>query len=198
MRLDSLSLDFNPRPHTGATRSHIQSVVFPQYFNPRPHTGATRRRQKPLPICIISIHAPIRGRLQTISFLSHWTNFNPRPHTGATDKARAQKWAEQISIHAPIRGRPALGVFCQCHSGISIHAPIRGRLIGGVDSSTGALFQSTPPYGGDGNPHDMQVPFIQDFNPRPHTGATKAIRDKGLLVGISIHAPIRGRLKGGP
>ena len=55
-------------------------------------------------------------------------------------------------------------------------------------------FQSTPPYGGDTCDQTNETPG-SDFNPRPHTGATQRIMAWGSSAEISIHAPIRGRLK---
>ena len=54
-------------------------------FNPRPHTGATDQDDDTDMEHIISIHAPIRGRPPYASATA-WCcgDFNPRPHTGAT------------------------------------------------------------------------------------------------------------------
>ena len=173
-----------------------------------------------------------------IFFLSHfriWVNFNPRPHTGATCMCHLKKVFVWISIHAPIRGRPSASLFNHCLMSISIHAPIRGRPgiadlkytvatisihapIRGRHCSPSRInstsaFQSTPPYGGDctGIRADRRQ---QNFNPRPHTGATfKHLTRRQPHVfqstppyggdrfriascrwrDISIHAPIRGR-----
>ena len=83
-------------------------------------------------------------------------NFNPRPHTGATPDPGKYSWLDPISIHAPIRGRP--------------NADYPPKLYD--------KFQSTPPYGGDraSSRHSL---YPLDFNPRPHTGATR--RTLGFL-----------------
>ena len=58
-------------------------------------------------------------------------------------------------------------------------------------------FQSTPPYGGDDSvPRSSRADW--DFNPRPHTGATSRLFLSVVVVIISIHAPIRGRLLKAP
>ena len=97
--------------------------------------------------------------------------FNPRPHTGAT--AVLPLTHENTLYFNP---RPHTGATCRS---CTLCVPE-------------AIFQSTPPYGGDAadNTHTDTTP---NFNPRPHTGAT---RDRQGLDGgrkISIHAPIRGR-----
>ena len=76
---------------------------------------------------------------------------------------------------------------------ISIHAPLRGRPNCGITAHPSNLFQSTPPCGGDsmGSP---SVPADADFNPRPLAGATADADVVDCLRGISIHAPLRGRL----
>ena len=55
--------NFNPRPLAGAT---VWSISWPfrhLHFNPRPLAGATPPRYLVLLEMIISIHAPLRGRL---------------------------------------------------------------------------------------------------------------------------------------
>ena len=54
--------------------------------------------------------------------------FNPRPHAGATKRPAITNKPTAISIHAPMRGR---------------HAPTASLAVK-------AIFQSTPPCGGDG------------------------------------------------
>ena len=81
-------------------------------------------------------------------------------------------------------------------------------------ASSFMIFQSTPPYGGDEGGQrkpptwaiSIHAPIrgrrrlrqcaaaMEDFNPRPHTGATVVLDVSAALSGISIHAPIRGRL----
>ena len=55
-------LDFNPRPHAGATqRTGAWKSPKPD-FNPRPHAGATKFSPEEMHVLAISIHAPMRGR----------------------------------------------------------------------------------------------------------------------------------------
>ena len=76
---------------------------------------------------------------------------------------------------------------------ISIHAPVWGRLQSVADWIEVAEFQSTPPYGGDGNGSDA-TSTGPDFNPRPRMGATAVSVFVDQVGVISIHAPVWGRL----
>ena len=147
-------------------------------FNPRPHTGATQAQAQQQALAVISIHAPIRGRPRprhssrplplfqsTPPYggdprppvrLKPLSNFNPRPYTGATDGRFRHHAFPSISIHAPIRGRHIL-------------LSMRKAEI---------IFQSTPPYGGDHN-GTPSCHHRTNFNPRPHTGATTASPSAG-------------------
>ena len=146
-----------------------------------------------LPFTLISIHAPLRGRRgemrnnnYTDEFQStppcggDWHpgirrrapyHFNPRPLAGATRCTGQGLSRDAISIHAPLRGRHRVCEKNPAHLEISIHAPLRGRRKNPVPTSYSALFQSTPPCGGD-----MRQMLPQD------------------IAAISIHAPLRGRL----
>ena len=118
-------------------------------FNPRPHAGATSSSTAAFFKFIISIHAPMRGRLPVLILGASGSDFNPRPHAGATAYMVEIEGAPSISIHAPMRGRQNLKAARIKLAQISIHAPMRGRLCG---------------FG------DRQV--VANFNPRPHAGAT--------------------------
>ena len=104
------------------------TIVCPPHFNPRPLAGATPAAGQPLRRCSISIHAPLRGRLEL------------------TLEDREGLW---ISIHAPLRGRLQATGLCLDDGTISIHAPLRGRLVQLWFTLWFILFQSTPPCGGD-------------------------------------------------
>ena len=75
---------------------------------------------------------------------------------------------------------------------ISIHAPLRGRHLKEKDKIEAAIFQSTPPCGGDYTEHGLSA-MGPDFNPRPLAGATYAVVGQFFVNLISIHAPLRGR-----
>ena len=122
-------------------------------------------------------------------------DFNPRPLAGATPLGAIFLQIFIISIHAPLRGRPADRREAGEHSRISIHAPLRGRHVHEAGTQLIVRFQSTPPCGGDSAWGTLTIPPL-DFNPRPLAGATRPLG--GLLDyrGISIHAPLRGRLAG--
>ena len=56
---------FNPRPLAGATTGSSTDLYTVPDFNPRPLAGATTYFLSSLDVLIISIHAPLRGRLNT-------------------------------------------------------------------------------------------------------------------------------------
>ena len=186
------STQFQSTPPCGGDWAARTAATLITDFNPRPLAGAT---QPPLVLwdaSIISIHAPLRGRRRLPRSASRWRT---------------------ISIHAPLRGRrpwrrssggtadfnprPLAGATAiNEHYGtlgpISIHAPLRGRHIRAGKFKIPALFQSTPPCGGD-LIHGFRIIAQDDFNPRPLAGATRMKRRAAEKFAISIHAPLRGR-----
>ena len=123
----------------------------------------------------------------------------------------------RISIHAPIRGRPCWDAVIRSVSefqstppygsdhcrffyffvcSISIHAPIRGRLLYVLRCNGLGQFQSTPPYGGDEAVKADVDP--KEFQSTPPCGGDGHAPHTPLLpLGISIHAPLRGRQRVG-
>ena len=97
--------NFNPRPHAGATSQGRRKALENLNFNPRPHAGATPPSTLHPALVLISIHAPMRGRLCPLLPSDPEPYFNPRPHAGATPVVDAAVKASAISIHAPMRGR---------------------------------------------------------------------------------------------
>ena len=77
---------------------------------------------------MISIHAPMRGRLEILAAGAVEQDFNPRPHAGATLNGLIFGAVIGISIHAPMRGRRTHPPKYYGYVDISIHAPMRGRL----------------------------------------------------------------------
>ena len=165
------TIDFNPRPLAGATPKQKQSNGMPGFQSTPPCGGDNN------PYILAAIQP----------------DFNPRPLAGAT-------------FRPGVLGRDSY---------ISIHAPLRGRLSRSPTDYEQLLFQSTPPCGGD-SPRLWASPGASYFNPRPLAGATGSShpysllprfqstppcggdqepRQFALLVGISIHAPLRGRLQ---
>ena len=139
-------------------------------FNPRPLAGATHATELKGGDCMISIHAPLRGRRLTFAARGWIRDFNPRPLAGATQSSTILHPSRVISIHAPLRGRRP-GVHDVCFR---------------FDFNPRPLAGATP-----GDP----VPFPERlyFNPRPLAGATSFLLKLAVLVVISIHAPLRGR-----
>ena len=153
--------------------------------------------------CLISIHAPLRGRHTLPVACVIYPNFNPRPLAGATQLHVLAFKHGPISIHAPLRGRRPAPPCHRQRSLISIHAPLRGRLVGAsLISGSGYFnprplagataifffcsgsikFQSTPPCGGD-PVASCWLQCCYHFNPRPLAGATltTAVADGGVL-----------------
>ena len=63
--------NFNPRPHAGATANFSSGASYSSYFNPRPHAGATLIKRLAPTVLVISIHAPMRGRLHPVAVCLH-------------------------------------------------------------------------------------------------------------------------------
>ena len=161
--------NFNPRPLAGATKSTICQVEYHE-FQSTPPCGGDSTCISCRKLFKISIHAPLRGRPDWTGRISGAQNFNPRPLAGATNLHMDNKQERFISIHAPLRGR--LSCFWW--------------------SRALAIFQSTPPCGGDASP-SPGIRKWRYFNPRPLAGATFPPRHPGHRPTISIHAPLRGR-----
>ena len=76
-------------------------------FNPRPREGATTEVVASSTKQLVSIHAPVKGRLTCTSNIAV---------------------ALVVSIHAPVKGRPHNPVASGGDTIVSIHAPVKGRL----------------------------------------------------------------------
>ena len=170
----------------------------------------------------ISIHAPRTGSDpdSAACCCRILDNFNPRSPHGERPEQRRKAWALiGISIHAPRTGSDQLNAdYQRARNEISIHAPrtgsdarIRPRLQGQQ------RFQSTLPARGATNSSFIARHIPANFNPRsphgerqgrgkemkilnlefqstlPARGATaKLLRQNGVEIGISIHAPRTG------
>ena len=148
------NLYFNPRPLAGATRCWKPGNNRPRNFNPRPLAGATAPGWPNTFYQSISIHAPLRGRLDARVSVLEQRVFQSTPPCGGDGAVPGKDRERPISIHAPLRGRlPSL--IAQC-----------GTL----------RFQSTPPCGGDCQ--TGQLEFYKRFrlfsrksvhgSPKPH------------------------------
>ena len=152
-------------------------------FNPRPLAGATPWTSWLFTFCLISIHAPLRGRHYRSRGPADHPDFNPRPLAGAT----CIFWTSQAGLldfnPRPLAGATPFGdnVVQLVHDfnprplagatnglqvvvdfqGISIHAPLRGRR---AITQKGTLDEWY-------------------FNPRPLAGATcKRLAEKTMGV----------------
>ena len=86
-----VSVHFNPRPLTGATRILSLPTQLVAISIHAPSRGRPSGKMLDNQLTVISIHAPSRGRLFAISSLSGSQNFNPRPLTGATRRRERQQ-----------------------------------------------------------------------------------------------------------
>ena len=165
----------------------------PISFNPRPREGATQGDLQYDAHRIVSIHAPVKGRLLPPG-LSAATAlcFNPRPREGATNSAPRKLGKKIVSIHAPVKGRPLPfasppdtfvsihapvkgrltedGVL-PCDAGVSIHAPVKGRPINRSPSVRQSVVSIHAPVKGRRSQQCARC-CSEGFNPRPREGAT--------------------------
>ena len=140
------------------------------YFNPRSLAGATAVSVRHSRAFSISIHAPSRERLASITSLILNLDFNPRSLAGATGNLRLT-----ISSLSDFNPRSLAGATLPCADveaelAISIHAPSRERPTG-----------------------SRLILILIYFNPRSLAGATEIGVVPGTEYEISIHAPSRER-----
>ena len=204
---------FQSTPPCGGDPAGCKFSTSPRHFNPRPLAGATGPDAAKAPPDRISIHAPLRGRLQHPGRTAAPTHFNPRPLAGATSYRDRNCGYVRISIHAPLRGRPQpfRGDFQRvlfqstppCGGDqrswkplpTTMHfnpRPLAGATPCSPSRSCISAFQSTPPCGGDLKRHAGEGETTY-FNPRPLAGATPCPEGQDYRSDISIHAPLRGR-----
>ena len=122
----------------------------------------------------------------------------------------------RISIHAPLRERQNMVSLNDVEVSISIHAPLRERRSPMRPAALPLIFQSTLPCGSDIlcrcwwlmlGPFQSTLPCGSDrdhaqhrqrfvyFNPRSLAGATLIYNLTNGCQEISIHAPLRERLR---
>ena len=139
------------------------------YFNPRSLTGANLPCGQCIGCRLISIHAPLRERINAQQVQSLELYFNPRSLTGANLPCGQCIGCRLISIHAPLRER------INAQQVQSLELYFNPRSLTGATRSvarcTGAVpFQSTLPYGSDSST-TITIDSAVNFNPRSLTGA---------------------------
>ena len=72
-------LSFNPRPREGATGWAGGHSPRAGCFNPRPREGATGETPGAVVVLGVSIHAPVKGRRVTLSWLAPLHAFQSTP-----------------------------------------------------------------------------------------------------------------------
>ena len=165
--------DFNPRPHAGATFSAVIPGITSQSFQSTPPCGGDFPQTCISGVhCFISIHAPMRGRL---------------------DAVLGEDNLIHISIHAPMRGRPwhSLPQCVRIYFNPRPHAGATGPATIGAPMSQNF---NPRPHAGATPSRLCSLPAGLYFNPRPHAGATTGTTRAFWMGCISIHAPMRGRL----
>src|SRR5271157_2960743 len=76
-------------------------------FNPRAREGATMPRMQTAKMGQVSIHAPVKARLEgSKTFDKRTERFNPRAREGATPQTGRLRFSMPVSIHAPVKARP--------------------------------------------------------------------------------------------
>ena len=207
------SVPFQSTPPCGGDVGSLVPRLTSPKFQSTPPYGGDEIHLYSIFICIISIHAPIRGRpirhpASRLSRLFQSTppcggdvhlfdphpvpgDFNPRPLAGATSQSKRHGLRTGNFNPRPLAG-----------------ATVFQQLITSVST-----FQSTPPCGGDNRVVNLannglisihaplrgrrlsarQSITSTYFNPRPLAGATWGQGVMGFVSAISIHAPLRGR-----
>ena len=163
-------------------------------FNPRSLTGATSSSSVQTRRSSISIHAPLRERQHIPFLLLICGHFNPRSLTGATYYNYSFDTYDIISIHAPLRERRYFQGYFLTFFGFQSTLPYGSDIHMVNNQIYTQAFQSTLPYGSDQVSLRRNISST-DFNPRSLTGATIALVLSAVAVNISIHSPLRERLK---
>ena len=70
---------FNPRPREGATLPCLGDGGGSRCFNPRPREGATSRAWEMVEVPDVSIHAPVKGRLDQFEVYGTNSEFQSTP-----------------------------------------------------------------------------------------------------------------------
>ena len=188
--------DFNPRSphgerHAGSPRRHAT----PQFQSTLPARGATLF---PLPSQLherFQSTLPARGATWGVRGEPEWCAISIHaPRTGS-DAAAAEKAGVtiEISIHAPRTGSDAMRGDSGTSDDISIHAPRTGS-----DVKEEALCSNLRNFN-PRSPHGERLRHLQIYqspsrfqSTLPARGATRGLRHKVAVLGISIHAPRTG------
>ena len=169
-------LNFNPRPLAGATVAGVVNRKTPTDFNPRPLAGATGAATIGDEAHAISIHAPLRGRLNRHLRVRIVDIFQSTPPCGGDPDWKWWTKDRRGFQSTPPCGGDVLTIINATEKPISIHAPLRGRPLLWLFGNVYVAFQSTPPCGGD---YNIMAGGSRgdDFNPRPLAGATSILPD---------------------
>ena len=99
---------------------------------------------------LISIHAPLRGRLAAVHDRELAEEFQSTPPCGGDHGIQILPQVRRNFNPRPLAGATGVDDPVTIYTRISIHAPLRGRRHVGINLVQLLPFQSTPPCGGDG------------------------------------------------
>ena len=204
---------FQSTPPCGGDRLSFLPCGQLNYFNPRPLAGATPKQKQSNGMPGFQSTPPCGGDNNPYILAAIQPDFNPRPLAGATFRPGVLGRDSYISIHAPLRGRLSRSP-TDYEQLLFQSTPPCGGDSPRLWASPGASYFNPRPLAGATEMRAMLDADEENFNPRPLAGATGSShpysllprfqstppcggdqepRQFALLVGISIHAPLRGR-----
>ncbi|SHL13149.1 hypothetical protein SAMN05720764_10842 [Fibrobacter sp. UWH5] len=205
---------FNSRTHAGCDTSYLADIVYFvfQFTHPR---GVRYLTSAVLALEMVSIHAPTRGAIKTIGYITLVVSFNSRTHAGCDTPNCPCSMLSRFQFTHP-RGVRSRQLLAMSAAGVSIHAPTRGAIRRAVKGARQARFQFTHPRGvrftQAAREREYQVSihaptrgairrsryrrFPTCFNSRTHAGCDRSMPVVKLDVAVSIHAPTRGAISG--
>ena len=114
---------------------------------------------------------------------------------GATRNVGSGRGLEIVSIHAPAWGRPARAEIVGVQHSFNPRPRMGATQTPSTCPARPALFQSTPPHGGD-KVGEVNEQFVSRFQSTPPHGGDIAFGACGAADSVSIHAPAWGRHSG--
>ena len=141
---------FNSRPREGATTSGRRPPRGASRFQLTPPRGGDPEEEAPTETPVpVSTHAPARGRLPSTCRRSAPTPFQLTPPRGGDRPASSMRITLNCFNSRPREGATFLQSAMVRRHTVSTHAPARGRRCGCIRHTVEAMFQLTPPRGGD-------------------------------------------------
>ena len=139
----------------------------------------------------VSIHAPVRERHINTKVGTASGRFNSRSRKGATQRIQLMITQQTVSIHAPVRERPKVGT--SSRRGTSFNSRSRkGATIQALQRALKISFNSRSRKGATKDT-GVSLPVSRSFNSRSRKGATSVLNEQIRSSSVSIHAPVRER-----